>query len=75
MVAGGPLISVSLEYVIGIDGSVRVLRSSGSALFEKAARTALEGWTYRPIRFEGHLIEVVSRVEVRFDAQLARGLD
>ncbi len=62
--------TVSLEYVIGIDGSVRVLRSSGPALFDKAARSAIESWTYRPIRFEGHLIEVVSRVEVKFDAGL-----
>jgi TonB family protein len=69
----GGVVSVSLEYVIGIDGSVRVLRSSGPALFDKAARAALERWSYRPIRFEGHVIEVVSRVEVKFDAELARG--
>jgi TonB family protein len=67
------VVSVSLEYVIGIDGSVRVLRSSGPALFDKAARAAVESWVYRPIRFEGHFIEVVSRVEVRFDAELAKG--
>ena len=42
-------------------------------MFDKAARAALERWAYRPIRFEGHLIEVVSRVEVRFNAELARG--
>jgi TonB family protein len=67
------VVTVSLEYVIGIDGSVRVLRSSGPALFDKAARSAIERWTYRPMRFEGHFIEVVSRVEVKFDAELAKG--
>lgn len=66
-------VSVFLEYVIGTDGAVRVLRSSGPALFDKAARSALEYWTYRPIRFEGQVIEVVSRVEVKFDAGLAKG--
>jgi len=69
----GGVVTVSLEYVIGIDGSVRVLRSSGPAVFDKADRSAIERWEYRPIRFEGHFIEVVSRVEVRFDAELAKG--
>jgi hypothetical protein len=46
---------------------------SGPALFDKAARAAIESWVYRPIRFEGHFIEVVSRVEVKFDAELAKG--
>ena len=69
------VVTVSLEYVIGVDGSVRVLRSSGPTLFDKAARSAIEGWEYRPIRFEGHVIEVVSRIEVKFDASLAKGPD
>ncbi len=67
------VVTVSLAYVIGVDGSVRVLRSSGAAVFDKADRSAIERWEYRPIRFEGHFIEVVSRVEVRFDAELAKG--
>ena len=39
--------------------------------FAHAARSALEGWEYRPAKFENRLIEVVSRVEVRFDGPLA----
>jgi hypothetical protein len=63
--------SVVLEYLIGTDGSVKVLRTSGPALFANAARAALESWEYQPMRFEDGVIEVVSRVEVRFDGALA----
>ena len=63
--------SVFLEYLIGTDGSVKVLRTSGPALFANAARAALERWEYRPVRFENEIIEVVSRVELRFDGALA----
>jgi hypothetical protein len=64
-------VSVFLEYLIGADGSVKVLRTSGPILFANAARSALEAWKYRPMRFENRVIEVVSRVEVRFDGELA----
>jgi len=64
-------VSVFVEYLIRTDGSVRVLRSSGPLLFANAARSALEQWEYRPVRFENGIIEVVSRVEVRFDGELA----
>jgi periplasmic protein TonB len=69
--ARGESASVFLEYLICTDGSVRVLRTSGPALFAAAARSALERWEYEPVRFEKAVIEVVSRVEVRFDGELA----
>jgi hypothetical protein len=64
------VVSVFLEYLIGTDGSVKVLRTSGPTLFANAARAAIERWEYRPARFEDGIIEVVSRVEVRFDGDL-----
>jgi len=59
-------VSVFLEYLIATDGSVKVLRTLGLAPFVESARSALERWHYRPVRFENQNIEVVSRVEVRF---------
>jgi hypothetical protein len=70
-VFGRQTVSVFLEYVIGTDGSVKVLRTLGPASFANAARTALEKWQYRPIQFQNRTIEVVSRLEVRFDGALA----
>ncbi len=66
---GQGIVSVFLEYLIGTDGSVTVLRTSGPPLFADAARSALEQWRYRPLRFENSVVEVISRVEVRFDGE------
>jgi len=63
--------SVFVEYLIRQDGSVKVLRTSGPAPFTSAAQWAIERWVYRPIWFENRPFEVVSRVEVRFDGELA----
>jgi hypothetical protein len=63
-------VSVFVEYLIAVDGSVKVLRSSGPTPFTDAARSAIERWVYRPITCENRLCEVVSRVEVRFDGTL-----
>ena len=64
-------VSVFVEYLIRQDGSVKVLRTSGPAPFTSAARSAIERWVYRPVWFENRPFEVVSRVEVRFDSELA----
>jgi len=64
-------VSVFLEYLITRDGSVKVLRTSGPPAFTGAAQSAIEQWVYRPLEFENHPCEVVSRVEVRFDRQFA----
>lgn len=64
-------VSIVAEYLIGTNGSVTVIRISGPVLFANAARSALEAWLYRPMRFENHAVEIVSRVEVRFDSSLA----
>jgi hypothetical protein len=63
-------VSVFLEYLVGTNGSVRVLRTSGPLLFANAARSAVERWEYEPVKFEDGIIEVISRVEVRFDGEL-----
>jgi len=65
------IVSVYVEYLIRLDGSVKVLRTLGPAPFAIAARSAIERWVYRPVWFENRPFEVVSRVEVRFDSDLA----
>jgi TonB family protein len=65
-------VSVFVEYLIGQDGSVKVLRSSGPAPFAGAARRAIEQWRYRPLGYEDRRCQVVSRVEVRFDGEFVR---
>jgi hypothetical protein len=67
-------VSVFVEYLVRTDGSVVVLRTLGPKQFAHAARSALEGWGYRSTKFENRLIEVVSRVEVRFDGHLANAV-
>jgi hypothetical protein len=64
-------VSVFVEYLILQDGSVKVLRTSGPALFSHAAQSAIKRWQYRPLEYENHSCEVVSRVEVRFDGEFA----
>lgn len=65
-------VSVFVEYLIGRDGSVKVLRTSGSAPFTGAAQSAIERWVYRPLECENRPCAVVSRVEVRFDGEFAQ---
>jgi Gram-negative bacterial TonB protein C-terminal len=64
-------VSVFIEYLITRDGSVKVLRTSGPSPFTSAAQSAIEQWVYRPLEYENHRCEVVSRVEVRFDREFA----
>lgn len=65
-------VSVFVEYLITRDGSVKVLRTSGPEPFRGTAQSAIEGWIYRPLEYENHPCEVVSRVEVRFDGEFVR---
>lgn len=65
-------VSVFVEYLITQDGSVKVLRASGPEPFRGAAQSAIERWVYRPLQYENHPCEVVSRLEVRFDGEFAR---
>jgi len=62
-------VSVFVEYVIRRDGSVKVLRTAGPAVFTRAAQSAIEQWVYRPLGYEDRRCEVISRVEVRFDGE------
>jgi len=64
-------VSVYVEYLIRQDGSVKVLRTSGPPPFTTEAQAAIKLWLYRPVWFENRPFEVVSRVEVRFDGELA----
>jgi TonB-like protein len=64
-------VSVFIEYLITRDGSVKVLRISGTPPFTSAAQSAIEQWVYRPLEYENHPCEVASRVEVRFDREFA----
>ena len=65
-------VSVFVEYLISQDGSVKVLRTSGPAPYDRAARSAVEQWVYRPLEYENRPCEVVSRVEVRFDGKFVQ---
>jgi hypothetical protein len=65
-------VSVIVQYLVSRDGSVKVLLTSGPMPFTRAAQSAIEKWLYRPLRYENHPCEVVSRVEVRFDSELAQ---
>lgn len=64
-------VSVFVEYLILRDGSVKVLRTSGPKPFTIAAQRAIERWVYHPLWFEDHPCEVISRVEVGFQGDLA----
>lgn len=65
-------VSVFVEYLITRDGSVKVLRTLGPEPFRGTAQSAIERWVYQPLEYENHPCEVVSRVEVRFDAEFTR---
>lgn len=65
-------VSVFVEYLITRGGSVKVLRTSGPPPFAGAAQVAIERWVYQPLEYENRPCEVVSRIEVRFDSELAR---
>jgi len=64
--------SVFVEYLITLDGAVKILRTSGPKPFTDAAKSAVQDWLYRPLECEHRPCEVVSRVEVRFDEKFAR---
>lgn len=63
-------VSVFAEYVVHTDGSVSVLRARGPVAYATSVTQALERWQYRPYRYRNQTIEVVSRLEVRFDGTL-----
>jgi len=65
-------VSVFVEYLITRGGSVKILRTSGPPPFVGAAQLAIGRWVYQPLEYENRPCEVVSRVEVRFDSELAR---
>jgi Gram-negative bacterial TonB protein C-terminal len=65
-------VSVFVEYLITQDGSVKVLRTSGSTPFTTAAQSAIERWIYQPLGYENRRCEVLSRVEVRFDSEFVQ---
>ena len=65
-------VSVFVEFLILRDGSVRVLRTAGPKPFTIAAQRAIERWVYHPLWFEDHPCEVISRLEVGFDGDLAK---
>jgi len=62
--------SVVVEYLIGTDGAVEVLRMQGPREYAEVVGKAMAGWQYRPVRFQDRLIEVVGRLEVRFAGRL-----
>lgn len=64
-------VSVFIEYLITLDGSVRILRTSGPVPFSRAAQSAIEQWAYQPLQCEGRPCEAISRVEVKFDSDFA----
>lgn len=64
---------VRLEILVGTDGAVRSVRViSGHPLLVDAATSAVNQWRYKPMRWKGGLVEVVTTVEVRFPPQKPR---
>lgn len=61
-------VSVFVEYLVTLDGSVGILRTSGPVPFIRAAQSAIEQWAYQPLRCEDRPCEAISRVEVKFDS-------
>ena len=66
----GGAVSIFIEYLIALDGSVTVLRTSGPSPYSDVAKRAVEHWAYRPIRYDNVSCEAVTRVEIRFDGFL-----
>jgi TonB family protein len=62
--------TVELQGVIGADGRVRELRVvSGSPLLTRAAVDAVSQWLYAPTRLNGQIVEVITKITVRFQLQ------
>ena len=62
--------SVSIEVTVLADGTladVRVVRSSGAAVLDRAAVRAVQAWTFRPATVNGEPVESVLRLPpIRF---------
>jgi periplasmic protein TonB len=60
---------VLVRVAVGLDGRavrVEVLRSSGSALLDKAAVEALERWRFEPARAAGQPVAATVEIPVTF---------
>jgi protein TonB len=58
---------VQIECVIGVDGRVSNMQVvSGPALLIQAAMNAVREWRYRPTMLNDDPVEVIMRVDVRF---------
>jgi TonB family protein len=62
--------SVTVQYVVDKRGrtqDVRVIRSSPRGVFDRATVDAIEGWRYRPAKYNGQPVEVPVRILIRFE--------
>lgn len=58
---------VTLEVIVGIDGSVASIRTlSGDPLLAEAAATAVREWHYEPYRLQGRAAEFQTDVTLKF---------
>ena len=65
---------VSFKLVIGPDGRIvrsRIIKSKPAGVFESAARSAIERWSFRPGTYKGEAQTVVVEQTIRFT--LSRG--
>jgi protein TonB len=58
---------VTLEAIIGIDGTIQQLRVlGGHPLLVPSAIQAVQQWVYRPTILNGKVVEIKTTIEVRF---------
>jgi TonB family protein len=62
--------SVTVQYVVDKKGrtrDVRVIQSSPPGVFDRATTSAIQGWRYRPAKYNGQPVEVPVRVLIRYE--------
>jgi hypothetical protein len=58
---------VRFTVIVGRDGTILAMQLvSGPPLLVDAARDAVSQWVYKPSRFDGHPVEVITLVDVNF---------
>jgi len=59
--------NVIMKAIIGTDGTVKELSLvSGPPLLVQAAMDTVKKWVYKPTLLNGHAVEVITRLELKF---------
>jgi protein TonB len=57
---------VVITGVVGADGKLRMITTSGQALLEEAAMKAVQEWRYKPPTLNGDPVETTARIVFNF---------